>query len=120
MVHVKLKALLYGMLLVSSISLTQCKSKPKETETTPQSTTTDQSTTTTTTPTTDQSVQVSPDETLQTGLKDATKDYPGVKTQVNNGEVTLTGNISRDKLPALMQSLNSLHPKKINNNLTIK
>ena len=52
--------------------------------------------------------------------KDAVKDFPGVTANVNNGEVTLTGNITRDKLPKLMQSVNAMHPKKVNNNLTIK
>lgn len=53
-------------------------------------------------------------------LRDATKDFPGVTATVNNGEVTLTGTISRDKLPKLMQSVQALNPKKVNNNLTIK
>ena len=41
-------------------------------------------------------------------------------TTVNNGEVTLMGTIQRSKLPKLMQSINGLNPKKVNNNLTIK
>ena len=65
-------------------------------------------------------VTISPDDSLTNNVKDATKDFPGVTATVNNGEVTLTGTISRDKLPQLMQNINSLHPKKINNNLTIK
>lgn len=65
-------------------------------------------------------VEVSSDAALQTGLKDATKDYPGVTATVANGEVTLTGTIERSKLPNLMQSVNSLNPKKVNNKLTIK
>ncbi len=65
-------------------------------------------------------VQVSTDDALMTGVKDATKDYPGVKTSVNNGEITLTGDIKRSQLPNLMMALNSLKPKKITNNLTIK
>ena len=65
-------------------------------------------------------VQISPDDSLTTSLKDATKDFPGVTATVNNGEVTLTGDITRNKLPKLMQSVNALHPKKVNNNLTIK
>ena len=65
-------------------------------------------------------VEVSPDATLETGVRDATKDYPSVTATVANGEVTLTGTIERDKLPNLMQSINSLNPKKVNNNLTIK
>lgn len=65
-------------------------------------------------------VTISPDDSLSNNLKDATKDFPGVTATVNNGEVTLTGTISRDKLPKLMQNVNGLHPKKVNNNLTIK
>ncbi len=65
-------------------------------------------------------VSVAPDDALTTGVKDATKDYPGVKADVNNGEITLTGEVKRSKLADLMMSLNSLKPKKINNQLTIK
>lgn len=65
-------------------------------------------------------VEISPDETLRNGLTDATKDFPGVTATVNNGEVTLTGKIKRDRLPTLMQSVNALNPKKVNNNLTIE
>lgn len=57
---------------------------------------------------------------LEKGVKDATKDFPGVTATVNNGEITLTGNIKRSDLAKLMQSLNSLNPAKINNQLTIK
>ena len=53
-------------------------------------------------------------------VKDATKDFPGVTATINNGEVTLTGEIKRDDLPRLMQSVQALNPKKVNNNLTIK
>ncbi len=120
MIQIKIKTLLYGLLLFSSLQFAQCKSKAKDKDVNSQSTTNESGTTTTTTPPPAEPVQISPDETLQTGLKDATKDYPNVKTTVSNGEVTLTGNITRDKLPNLMQSINMLHPKKINNNLTIK
>ena|SRR6476661_22042 len=65
-------------------------------------------------------VEVNTDSGLESGLRDATKDYPGVTATVNNGEVTLTGTIARSKLPKLMQSINALNPKKVNNNLTIK
>jgi len=65
-------------------------------------------------------VQISSDDSLQNGMKDALKDYPTVNGTVNNGEITLTGDINRDRLTPLMQSLQSLHPKKINNNLTVK
>jgi hyperosmotically inducible periplasmic protein len=65
-------------------------------------------------------VEVSPDAALENGLRDATKDYPGVTATVANGEVTLTGTIERDRLPNLMQSIHALNPKKVNNNLTVK
>ncbi|MEO6948610.1 MAG: BON domain-containing protein [Ginsengibacter sp.] len=57
---------------------------------------------------------------LAQGVTDATNDFPTVKTSVNNGEITLTGSIKRSDLKTLMQSLNSLHPTKINNKLTIQ
>ena len=63
---------------------------------------------------------VNPDTALTQGVTDATKDFPTVKAAVNNGEITLTGSIKRSDLKNLMQSLNSLHPTKINNQLTIK
>ncbi len=65
-------------------------------------------------------VEVAADSALESGVRDATKDYPGVTAVVTNGEVTLNGTIERRKLPALMQSINSLKPKKVNNNLTVK
>ena len=63
---------------------------------------------------------VNPDTALTQGVTDATKDFPTVKASVNNGEITLTGSIKRADLKTLMQSLNSLKPAKINNQLTIK
>ena len=68
----------------------------------------------------DTAIIISPDETLKTSLTDAVKDFPGVTATVDQGVVTLTGNITRDKLPKLMMAVNGLHPKKVNNNLTIK
>jgi len=65
-------------------------------------------------------VVVSTDDALSKGVTDATKDHPTVKATVVDGVVTLTGEIKRDQLQKLMQSLNSLKPKKIENQLTIK
>jgi len=65
-------------------------------------------------------VPVSSDDSLTTMAKDAVKDYPDVTATVSNGEVTLTGTITREKLPKLMAAVSATHPKKINNNLTIK
>ncbi|CAN5205734.1 hypothetical protein BH09BAC2_BH09BAC2_08790 [soil metagenome] len=65
-------------------------------------------------------VQISDDTVLVQGVADATRDYPGVSGTVNNSVITLTGTISRDKLPRLMMALNGLNPRKIQNQLTIK
>lgn len=117
MIQIKAKSFLYGLLLLSTVQFAECKSKPKESDTSGQSTSIDSSATTNTP---SAPVEIAPDDALQTGLRDATKDYPDVKAEANNGEVTLTGSITRDRLPNLMQSVNSLHPKKIINNLTVK
>jgi hyperosmotically inducible protein len=63
---------------------------------------------------------VAQDVALTKGVTDATKDFPAVKATVADGVITLTGEIKRAALPKLMQTLNSLQPKKIDNQLTIK
>jgi osmotically-inducible protein OsmY len=65
-------------------------------------------------------VTVNADDELNKGVMDATKDHPTVKATVNDGVITLTGDIKKDQLQKLMMSLNSLKPKKIENKLTIK
>lgn len=65
-------------------------------------------------------VTIAEDEVLVRNVNDAVKDYPGVKATVNDGVVTLTGDIKRAHLQKLMMSLQSLKPKKIDNQLTIK
>ncbi|HWI94362.1 MAG TPA: BON domain-containing protein [Flavisolibacter sp.] len=102
-----------ALMLAGSIQLTACKSKSKDT--TPVNTDTTSVQTQNTAP-----VEIATDDSLTTGVKDATKDYPGVNALVSNGEVTLTGTIKRDRLQNLMQSIHALHPKKVNNNLTIQ
>ena len=96
--------------LIGALAMPSCKNKNKGTNTTTVNTDT-----LNTTP-----VEIAPDNQLADGVKDATKDFPGVNATVNDGEVTLTGNIKRDRLPVLMQSLHALNPKKINNNLTVE
>jgi hypothetical protein len=102
-----------ALLIFVGVSFTSCKGKKDNAAT---------ADTTATTPiqSAPAPVQISGDDTLTTGVKDATKDYPGVKATVNSGEITLTGEIQRSRLQGLMQSLQSLRPKKINNQLTIK
>jgi predicted methyltransferase len=107
--------------IVLSLCFGSCKGRSSE------NTNTDTAATTTTTPadnttkkTPDTSVVISGDDSLRNMIVDAVKDYPGVNATVDQGVITLTGNITREKLPKLMMAMNSLHPKKIVNNLTIK
>lgn len=65
-------------------------------------------------------VVIAADDPLTKSVADATKDYPGVKSAVKDGVVTLTGEIKRADLTKLMMSLHTLKPKKIDNQLTIK
>lgn len=65
-------------------------------------------------------VMVSTDDELVAKAKDATKDFPTVNTTIENGEITLNGTIKRDNLQSLLQSVNALHAKKVNNKLVIK
>ena len=111
-----MRKITYLLLILSmaGIMTTSCKNKKNDTTTTTQTTPADTSINTTA------PVQVSPDDALTKGVQDATKDYPGVSATVNNGEVTLTGTIKKDRLPKLMQSIHALNPKKVNNNLTIQ
>ncbi len=97
--------------VITTTEFSSCKDKKSETNSTP--------TTTVDTATSGAPVEVSNDEALRKGVTDATKDYPTVAVSVNNGEVTLTGKLDRDKLPKLMQSIQSLNPRKVNNELTL-
>ena len=65
-------------------------------------------------------VIVAADDPLTKGVTDATKDFPGVKAEVKDGVITLTGEIKRSRLQTLLKALNSLNARKIENKLTIK
>jgi osmotically-inducible protein OsmY len=71
-------------------------------------------------PTAPAPVVIAADDPLAKGVTDAIKDYPGVKADVKDGVVTLTGDIKRAELQKLMEALHTLKPKKIDNKLTIK
>ena len=114
MKHVTFRTLLFALLIATGLSSTSCKGKGDN------NTTGSDTTTTMSAPQNQAPVNVTEDAVLSQGTIDATKDYPGVTATVNDGEITLTGDIERSRLPGLMQSLNSLKPKKINNNLTVK
>lgn len=65
---------------------------------------------------------ITPDDALTLKLNELKTDqkYSGISFTVKDGEVTLTGNVTRANLMDLMQAINELQPKKINNNLTIQ
>ena len=63
---------------------------------------------------------INPDDMLNTAIKDAIKDHAGVKAEVKDGVVTLTGDIKKADLATLMQKVNALHPKKVEQKLTVK
>lgn len=105
------------LLFAAGLSAASCKSKEQKTEEVP-------AVDTTATMPADNTMaqpEIATDDTLTVGVKDAVKDFPGVTATVTDGEVTLEGGpVTRDQLQTIMQSVNSLHPKKVNNNLTIK
>jgi hypothetical protein len=103
----------------STISLFLGSCRGKNSSTTTDTTTVTAPTDNTTKKVPDTTVVISSDDSLKSMVTDATKDFPGVTATVDQGVINLTGNIARDKLPKLMMALNALHPKKINNNLSI-
>lgn len=66
------------------------------------------------------SVQISGDDQLRSDLNNVLKSYSTVQADVNDGVITLRGEIKRDELQNLMVALNDLRPKKIDNQLAIK
>lgn len=105
------------LLLAAAITIVSCKGK---TDTATNETTTEATVATDTVTTMAPPVVVSADDSLTTMAKDAVKDYPDVTATVSNGEVTLSGSVSRDEMPKLMAAVSATRPKKINNNLTVK
>ena len=65
-------------------------------------------------------VVITADDPLKASVDNTIKAYPGVSASIQDGIVTLTGEIKRADLQKLMMDLNSLKPKKIDNKLTIK
>jgi osmotically-inducible protein OsmY len=52
-------------------------------------------------------------DALTKGVKEATKDFPGVTATVNDGVITVTGEISAANWKRLKISLDGLKPKKV-------
>jgi hypothetical protein len=112
--YASLKSYIILLGLVAGLSLSACKNKEKENTDTTINANPDSANASSASP------EISSDAALEQGLRDATRDYPGVTATVSNGEVTLTGTIEKDKVPTLLQSVNGLNPKKVNNQLTYK
>jgi osmotically-inducible protein OsmY len=64
-------------------------------------------------------VEITADDPLKSSVTDAIKDHPGVTADVNDGVITLTGEINKTDLPRLMQKLTALKPKKVDNSKLI-
>ncbi|SEG40012.1 hyperosmotically inducible protein [Halpernia humi] len=60
------------------------------------------------------------DPAVMQKVTDALKDFPSVKAEVVNGELTLTGNVSSSQAMKIKQSVDALKIGKYNNNLTVK
>jgi len=71
-------------------------------------------------PTPAPTVEITATDSLKTSVDALLASYKTVKADVNNGVVTLTGEIKRSQLTTLMQSVNELKPKKVENKLVIK
>ncbi|WP_125723701.1 BON domain-containing protein [Flavobacterium ustbae] len=65
-------------------------------------------------------VVINSDADLDKSVHKVVDSYDGVSVTVVGGVVTLSGEIKRDKLQPLMQSIQELHPKKVDNKLIIK
>ncbi len=65
-------------------------------------------------------VIVNSDNDLHKSVYKVIKAYAGVNATVTGGVITLSGEIKREQLKPLMQSLQELKPKQVDNKLTIK
>lgn len=65
-------------------------------------------------------VVINPDDALIVSIQTALANFPGVTSNVSQGVVTLTGEIKKANLMPLMQSIQALQPKKVENKLIIK
>ena len=60
------------------------------------------------------------DPMVQQKVTDAVKDFPSVKVEVVNGELTLTGNVSPTQAKQIKMSVDALKAGKVNLNYTVK
>src|SRR5580765_1036274 len=64
----------------------------------------------------------SPDKTIEGTVNEAIRKLgiTGITVAVSNGDVTLTGDVTKDNLTKVMQAVNATNPKHITNKLTVK
>lgn len=60
------------------------------------------------------------DPAIQKKVQDAVKDFPTVKVEVINDELTLTGNVSQEQAKKIKQSVDALKVGKVKYNYTVK
>ncbi|MEG0928179.1 MULTISPECIES: BON domain-containing protein [Chryseobacterium] len=60
------------------------------------------------------------DPAIQKKVQDAVKDFPTVKVEVVNNELTLTGNVSKEQAKKIKQSVDALKVGKVKYNYTVK
>lgn len=60
------------------------------------------------------------DPMVQQKVADAVKDFPSVKVEVVNDELTLTGNVSPEQARKIKMSVDALKVGKVNYNYTVK
>ncbi|WP_392436763.1 BON domain-containing protein [Cruoricaptor ignavus] len=60
------------------------------------------------------------DPAVQQRVQDAVKDYPGVKVEVVNNELTLTGNATPEQARKIKESVDALKVGKVNYNYEVK
>ena len=65
-------------------------------------------------------VEITQTDSLKTAVDALVASYKTVQASVNDGVVTLTGEIKRSQLTTLMQSVSELKPKKVENQLIIQ
>lgn len=65
-------------------------------------------------------VVINSDAELDKSIHKVVDAYDGVSATVVGGVVTLSGEIKKDKLQPLMQSIQELKPKKVDNKLVVK
>ena len=58
-------------------------------------------------------VAITPDDPLTAGVRDATKDFPTVTATVNDGVITVTGELKANDWKRLKMALDGLKPKKV-------